>query len=397
MLKENETLAFAKNSHFSNSNKGLIKRLGKTVHAEKKVKCNICNRKMTKKSLRRHSKEVHGMKVDESDKNDENENGGESEKGRLEGKKVKEKDAADHPCEVLYKVELSESNSEGEKNVVLSFQGVECQICKQTYSNEITLKKHVYNVHRMIRVKCRVCEKEVNKKSLDRHMKSVHSAKIPPKKERKPVPEEEKIPCVLCTKKCLNLMSLQNHVKNIHEAEQFKCSQCDFQGIRRHLEKHVKKHHNDEIYQCTRCQKILKSKSTLKEHMWIHTDHRRFICDICGMRFKRTSNYHGHLKSHQDKKFQCQLCGNFFLRKRYLAVHEQTIHNYYGEGVPPQEKGYQCEVCGVKLKWKNNLMAHMRIHTGEKPYKCKICGDDFTCHGSLRTHMAKHGKLDTCL
>jgi len=70
----------------------------------------------------------------------------------------------------------------------------------------------------------------------------------------------------------------------------------------------------------------------------------RFVCDVCGLRFKRTSNYHGHMKSHQEKKFQCHLCGNYFLRKRYLAVHQQTIHDYYGEGVKPQEKGFQCEV-----------------------------------------------------
>ncbi|KAK6639477.1 hypothetical protein RUM43_007750 [Polyplax serrata] len=292
--------------------------------------------------------------------------------------------------DVLCKVEIDEECNEDKKKVMLNYEGVSCKECNQQYSSKHNLKRHVYNVHRMTRVKCPVCEKEVNKKSLDRHMKSIHIAKIPVKREKKLVPEEDKIPCMLCNRKYPSLVSLQNHIRKIHEAEQLKCSECDFTGTRRHLDKHIKKQHNGEVYQCQRCQKILKSKSTLKEHMWIHTEHRRFICDICGMRFKRTSNYHGHLKSHQEKKFQCQRCGHFFLRKRYLAIHEQTIHNYYGDGVPSQEKGYQCEVCGVKLKWKNNLLAHMRIHTGEKPYKCKICEETFTCHGSLRTHMGKH-------
>lgn len=354
-----------------------------------KSKFSLSIKETSRKALQHHSQKVQeGNNVQKN-----NENGCEerSNKGSLSETSV-ERIISDsvNPCNIFCKVEMNESGNEPEKGVDLNFKGVECQLCNQTYSNELNLKKHIYNVHKMVKVKCEICGKEINKKSLDRHMRCVHSASISVKKERKPVPDDEKIPCHLCNKKCLNLISLQCHMKNIHQAERLKCSQCDFQGIRKELKVHVKKQHTNEVYQCSRCQKILKSKSTLKEHMWIHTDHRRFICDICGMRFKRTSNYHGHLKSHQKKKFQCQLCGNFFLRKRYLAVHEQTIHNYYGEGVPPLEKGYQCEVCGIKLKWKNNLLAHMRIHTGEKPYKCRICGDDFTCHGSLRTHLAKH-------
>lgn len=334
----------------------------KMTHPEDMMECKLCGDVVLKSFFSDHVKRSHGFDLEHG------------KKGGIQS---------------LCSVELDEVDTQ--PPIDIDFKGVSCQFCKQSYSTKLNLKKHMYNVHRMQRVKCNVCDKEVNKKSLERHMRSVHSARISSKRERKSVPDDQKVPCHLCPKKCVNIASLQSHVKNIHEAEQFKCSQCDFQSTKRGLERHMNKEHNSQVYQCTRCNKVLKSKSTLKEHMWIHTEDRRFICDVCGMRFKRTSNYHGHLKSHQEKKFQCQLCGNFFLRKRYLAVHQQTIHDFYGKGVPPQEKGYQCEVCGVKLKWKNNLMAHMRIHTGEKPYKCKVCGDDFTCHGSLRTHISKHG------
>jgi len=124
--------------------------------------------------------------------------------------------------------------------------------------------------------------------------------------------------------------------------------------------------------------------------MTAHSDVRQYTCDICGMGFKRLNNVRDHMICHQQKSNQCQICGNFFARKRYLAIHEKTIHNFYADGSIPEEKGFECVTCGAKLKWKKNLLAHMRIHTGEKPYFCKICNRGFICHGSLRTHMSKH-------
>jgi len=225
-------------------------------HSDKTMDCKLCGEIILKLSFPKHVKRAHNFNL----------------AGYRKTRKNLD-DGVQNLCKVEVNSEVLSDNKLDFGNVPMHY----CPECNQTYANEINLKKHIYNVHKMKRVRCFVCDKEVNKKSIDRHMQVVHSVKIPEKKERKSIPEDQKIPCYLCSKKCASLLSLHAHIKNIHEAEQFRCNDCDFYGTRRRLEKHIKKLHSEEVFQCQYCAKILKSKSTLKEHMWIHTDHRRYV------------------------------------------------------------------------------------------------------------------------
>lgn len=52
-----------------------------------------------------------------------------------------------------------------------------------------------------------------------------------------------------------------------------------------------------------------------------------------------------------------------------------------------------CPVCSQTYSRKDNLRAHMRIHSGERPYKCKQCTSKFRWLGALRKHLANdHSK-----
>lgn len=52
----------------------------------------------------------------------------------------------------------------------------------------------------------------------------------------------------------------------------------------------------------------------------------------------------------------------------------------------------RCPVCSQTYSRKDNLRAHMRIHSGERPYQCKQCSNAFRWLGALRKHVAnEHG------
>lgn len=60
--------------------------------------------------------------------------------------------------------------------------------------------------------------------------------------------------------------------------------------------------------------------------------------------------------------------------------------------------GSQCPICGV---FRQNMIIHMRIHTGERPYKCSECEMRFKDRSTRKTHEKVHSeekafKCDFC-
>ena len=53
-------------------------------------------------------------------------------------------------------------------------------------------------------------------------------------------------------------------------------------------------------------------------------------------------------------------------------------------------KGHSCELCPRTCGSRQDLVRHMRTHTGEKPYKCEICGKAFSRKGNMIVHKLIH-------
>ncbi|XP_076060170.1 uncharacterized protein LOC143036552 isoform X3 [Oratosquilla oratoria] len=64
--------------------------------------------------------------------------------------------------------------------------------------------------------------------------------------------------------------------------------------------------------------------------------------------------------------------------------------------VPPRayQRQYTCPFCARDFSHRTNLLAHVRVHTGEKPFHCLYCPYRTALKGNLKMHMMSKHKVD---
>jgi len=87
--------------------------------------------------------------------------------------------------------------------------------------------------------------------------------------------------------------------------------------------------------------------------------------------------------------FQCDICKQCFTREHSLKMHLEMHFNI---------RRFQCEICFKRFILKQYLHDHMHTHTGEKPYVCPVdgCGKRFRQRGKLSSHKKEHQKDPGC-
>ena len=141
-----------------------------------------------------------------------------------------------------------------------------------------------------------------------------------------------------------------------------------------------------------------------------------FKCGLCLYSTRKKNNLKAHMRSHSGTKpYRCDECGQTFTHKSYLQKHEKTctnkdiiditsdeesLSNFLSKIIDPSQddtslqitqKPFKCGMCLYSTRKKNNLKAHLRIHSGVKPYKCSQCEFSTTHKVQLKRH-----KFDDC-
>ncbi|KAM9826840.1 zinc finger Y-chromosomal protein-like [Neosynchiropus ocellatus] len=175
---------------------------------------------------------------------------------------------------------------------------------------------------------------------------------------------------------------------------------------------------------CEVCGKVMKNKSSLARHSFIHTGRKPYGCHLCELRFNRRDNLQHHLarlhpngvarlekqrevqtwlcevcgktfncrsrlKTHEAihsgvKPHRCDLCPKAYMRVNDLEHHKRTAHLEGSQ--PPRSGSLLCDFCGREFRCRSQLQIHLQTHTGERPHLCDICGRKFGRQYQLKRH-----------
>jgi KRAB domain-containing zinc finger protein len=184
----------------------------------------------------------------------------------------------------------------------------ECQACIKSddlhersdyvWHSAIALKKHVAEVHHIIRVVCDICGKVMKTKlkaTLQDHKRLVHSGIGSVKKDWS---------CDMCEKMYGSKLVLGRHMLAVHNKN--KCFTCDY------------------------CDKIVRSLQSLRTHMaTVHYKKIEYNCHLCGHKAINKQALRGHVRRVHEKSlptYSCIICNKDFSQRVRLMVHMAKNH-----------------------------------------------------------------------
>jgi len=293
-----------------------------------------------------------------------------------------------------------------------------CSFCDESFFYRNSLSKHLSKVHcKNLRgedikeriFNCVQCDKKYASESiLAKHMKKAHLNEI--KSEKKSV----YIKCHFCqdeykvnegeTMTCFYKV----HLEKKHSDQDLSKFKDDFEkidnlslicpicggiyGSKDKVDAHIKKMHinSQEMVSCHICGKSLK-KFSLPSHITNAHSEPKFVCTVCGSKFKQESYLRYHMRTHNpggtEKHHQCEECGKKFVNGHTLKKHIAWTHQ--------KDFKFECQHCAKLFRSPQHLSVHIRsVHTKEKPFPCEVCG--FTCArlDNLNLHRKKVHKLE---
>ena len=159
------------------------------------------------------------------------------------------------------------------------------------------------------------------------------------------------------------------------------------------MTRHNRQHAGEHLHhECTICHEKFEYLGALRSHLSkVHNEKEPLKCEFrdCQKKFKTIIGLKKHCREfHYNMKAEicCEWpdCTAIFSNKSSMANH-MRIHT--------NERPYQCtwQDCGKWFRLKETLKRHIKLHQGYKPHICPFdnCDWSFVTKKSLKTHMEK--------
>lgn len=253
-----------------------------------------------------------------------------------------------------------------------------CNICFKSFTDRSALSSHQRITHFTEKTHmCSYCGKAFKlKKQLERHER-IHTG-------------HEYHRCDICGKLFTQKCNLMKHLVLHSGQKPFSCSICQQSFAQKdNLNIHVLRHHSQQNpVVCDVCGKVFKNKMTLMGHKKTkHTENtKQIICEVCGKFFPDRSCLNSHKWVHSGGPINCDVCGKSYPHARAIRVHKRIVHT--------EVRKYCCDVCGIGFKTSQTLKHHKVVHTGERAFGCEECGRCFGQRTALKTHMRIHSGIE---
>uniref|UniRef100_A0AAR5P4M6 C2H2-type domain-containing protein n=1 Tax=Dendroctonus ponderosae TaxID=77166 RepID=A0AAR5P4M6_DENPD len=166
--------------------------------------------------------------------------------------------------------------------------------------------------------------------------------------------KERMLACPTCMAQFSSKTTFSDHRKRQLKTHMrsYQCSQClKLFSIERLLSDHMRSHINQ--YKCALCDMTSPNPSTLSKHYrYRHMNIRPFTCGVCSKTFVTKCNLDIHLRTHQEKAFQCDQCEFGCKSKVGLKSHMVKVHGL-------ESLVYECQLCKRQFKRGSYLTCHL--------------------------------------
>lgn len=234
-----------------------------------------------------------------------------------------------------------------------------CDDCGGSFKSKCKLAVHWKKIHLPTKLVCPYCK---------RMFKSFKAFNVHKNKK---------------TRSCL--VATKVRIEGQGRSRLFHCQECTYNTKRiKDMDAHLATHSGDRRYQCSDCPKSFTQHSSLQGHREsTHKDYRvDTTCHYCGKHIQGRCKYYKHLRTHEPKSAQCEVCKKMLKSRSSLITHMKR-HS----GV----RSYTCETCSANFYTTGELCNHRkRVHFKTKSFCCDMCEYSTYTATALKMHRSRH-------